>query len=83
MDLPIRSPRQKLGEYVILPRLIDKVRLHAAGALPLDYVRNLLKPGLTLDGRFLKFTGLAADALEGAILAAQTHLFWHGWMNRR
>lgn len=81
MDLPIRSPRQKLGEYVILPRLIDKVRLHAAGALPLDYVRNLLKPGLTLDGRFLKFTGLAADALEGAILAAESDSLVLAWVD--
>lgn len=81
MELPLRSPREKLGGYVILPRLIDKVRLHALGALPSDYVRNLLKPGLTLDGRFLKFTGFAADALEGAILAAQTDELVLAWVD--
>lgn len=81
MELPLRSPREKLGEYVILPRLIDKVRLHAADALPSDYVRNLLKPGLTLDGRFLKFTGLTADALEGAILADPTDAHVLAWVD--
>ena len=56
----IRSPRETLGGYVILPRLIDKVRLHAQGSLPEDYVGQLLMPVPALDGRFLVFTGLDA-----------------------
>lgn len=67
----LRSPRAKLGGYVILPRLIDKVRLNAQGQLPPDYQANLLKPGRTLDGRFLTFTGLDAEQLRTAILAAR------------
>ena len=82
MVLPLRSPREGLGGYVILPRLIDKVRLHALGALPSDYVRNLLKPGLTLDGRFLKFTGLAADALQGAMLSSPTDELVLAWVDQ-
>ena len=68
----LRSPRAKLGGYVILPRLIDKVRLAAQGRLPPDYQPNLLKPGLTLDGRFLTFTGLDAEQLRKAILATRS-----------
>ena len=68
----LRSPREALGGYVFLPRLIDKVRLHAQGKLPPEYIGNLLKPGLTLDGRFLMFTGLDAEELRRAILAAKT-----------
>jgi len=68
----LRSPRSSLGGYLILPRLIDKVRLHAQGRLPPEYVGNLLKPGSTLDGRFLTFTGLQAEALRAAILSAPT-----------
>ena len=68
----LRSPRETLGGYIILPRLIDKVRLHAQGQLPPDYVRNLLKSGLTLDGRFLSFTGLDAEELRKNILSSQT-----------
>ena len=66
---PLRSPRETLGGYVILPRLIDKIRLHARGKLPPEYIGQLLKPGLSLDGRFLTFTELDGKQLRGAILA--------------
>ncbi|MBI3812329.1 MAG: DUF5069 domain-containing protein [Nitrospirae bacterium] len=72
-SIPLRSPRQMLGGYVFLPRLIDKVRLHAKEKLPQEYVGNLLKPGLTLDGRFLTFTGLDAEELRRAILEPKTN----------
>lgn len=81
----LRSPREKLGWYIILPRLIDKVRLHQRGLLPADYVPNLLKmPNLEtgsfpFDGRFLFFTGLDPEALRTAILSTpddQTVLQW-------
>lgn len=68
--LPLRSPRDTLGGYVILPRLIDKVRLHARGGLPPDYLPQLLGGEGTLDWRFLTFTGLDREALRAAILAA-------------
>jgi Domain of unknown function (DUF5069) len=66
----LRSPRESLGGYILLPRLIDKVRLHARGELPQPYVANLLGTGITLDGRFLAFTGLIAEALRDAILSS-------------
>jgi hypothetical protein len=59
-----------LGGYVFLPRLIDKVRLHARGLLPPDYHPQLLGENGTIDGRFLAFTGLDREALRAAILAA-------------
>ena len=68
----LRSPREILGSYVILPRLIDKVRLHAQGTLPDDYVGQLMMPEPALDGRFLAFTGLDAERLRVAILSART-----------
>ncbi|MDA8150205.1 MAG: DUF5069 domain-containing protein [Nitrospiraceae bacterium] len=74
----LRSPRERLGGYAILPRLIDKVRLRAAGLLPPEYRSNLLRlpdPGkgfFPLDGRFLEFTGLDPAELEQAILSAQS-----------
>ncbi len=68
---PVRSPRATLGGYVLLPRLIDKVRLDAQGRLPPDYQAKLLKPGPTLDGRLLTFTGLDAEQLRTAVLAAR------------
>lgn len=65
----LRSPRERLGGYVILPRLIDKVRLHAQGLLPEPYVPFLLRSGLPLDGRFLAFTGLQSEAFRQAVLS--------------
>jgi len=80
--LPLRSPRETLGGYVFLPRLIDKVRLQAQGKLPPEYIGNLLKPGLTLDGRLLAFTGLDAEELRRAILAAKTDEEILAWVER-
>jgi len=81
-SLPIRSPRETLGGYVFLPRLIDKVRLHAQGKLPQEYIDNLLKPGLTLDGRFLAFTGLDAEELRQAIVVSKTDMEILAWVER-
>ncbi|MEO5656194.1 MAG: DUF5069 domain-containing protein [Nitrospiria bacterium] len=63
----LRSPRATLGGYVILPRLIDKVRLHATGELPPEYFPQLLASEPALDGRFLAFSGVDAQALRQAI----------------
>ncbi|MBI5378550.1 MAG: DUF5069 domain-containing protein [Nitrospirae bacterium] len=82
-SVKLRSPREKLGGYSILPRLIDKVRLHAEGKLPLEYLGNLLKPGRTLDGWFLAFTGLEAEALRQAISKAQSDDEVLEWVERR
>lgn len=70
--VPLRSPRESLGGYILLPRLIDKVRLLAQGQLPQAYAANVLKAGLTLDGRFLSFTGLNTEALHRVILSSRT-----------
>lgn len=76
MDLPkpvpLRSPRELLGGYILFPRLIDKVRLLAQGQLPQAYAANVLGTEFTLDGRFLAFTGLDAEALRRMILSNHT-----------
>jgi hypothetical protein len=79
---PRRSPREALGGYVILPRLIEKVRLHAQGRLPAEYHLQLLGPELTLDGRFLAFTGVDREALRAAILAAPDDAAVLAWVER-
>ena len=68
----LRSPYKKLGRYILLPRIIDKVRLHAQGFLPAAYHNNLLKSGFTLDGQFLAWTGLAGSQLYEAILESDS-----------
>ena len=70
--VPLRSPREALGGYILLPRLIDKVSLLAQGQLPQAYAANVLKAWLTLDGQFLSFTELNAKALRRVILSSRT-----------
>ncbi len=77
-----RSPRKILGGYILLPRLIDKIRLHAEGKLPREYVKNLLRPGATLDHRFLSFTGLDGEALRRAVLSSDTDEAVLAWVEQ-
>ena len=55
---PPRSPRVKLGGYVILPRMLDKGRAELAGKVG-EY-----KFACPLDERFLAFAGLNAEDIS-------------------
>jgi len=55
---PPRSPRVRLGGYVILPRMLDKGRATIAGKHG-EYHFNC-----PLDQQFLKFAGIDADKLK-------------------
>ncbi len=52
----LRSPYAKVGRLVFFGRMLDKIRLHAVGNLPADYVANLgdSKPGF-FDYRCCRF----------------------------
>jgi len=58
---PPRSPRVRLGGYVILPRMLDKCRAELAGTLG-EY--NYNGP---LDQQFLRFTGTDPEALKAEV----------------
>ncbi|MCX6938347.1 MAG: DUF5069 domain-containing protein [Verrucomicrobia bacterium] len=69
---PPRSPRVRLGGFVILPRLLDKARAHLAGKQG-EYIFNS-----GLDKRFFSFVKITPDAFleqvatgagDGALLA--------------
>jgi Domain of unknown function (DUF5069) len=63
---PPRSPRLKLGGYVILPRMLDKGRAHLAGKVGEYHY------ACPLDQRFLEFTGLTAEDILGLLRAGKT-----------
>jgi gluconokinase len=65
----LRSPYLKVGRYVYFGRMLDKIRLHAAGNLPADYVCNLGddKPGM-FDTRCCRFLRIAYDELRQQVL---------------
>lgn len=64
MDLtqrPPRSPRVRLGGFVLLPRMLDKCRAEIAGT------NGEYHYDCPLDQRFLNFTGIDAGALRAEV----------------
>ncbi|MBI4660962.1 MAG: DUF5069 domain-containing protein [Verrucomicrobia bacterium] len=62
---PPRSPRVRLGGFVILPRMLDKGRALLAGKIG-EY-----KYACPLDQRFLEFAGLDGEALKAQLAAGK------------
>ncbi len=62
----LRSPYLRVGRLVYFGRMIDKIRLKAAGKLPPDYVENL---GKGFDGRCVSFLRINYEELKTRTLA--------------
>ncbi len=62
----LRSPYAKVGRLVYFGRMLDKIRLHAAGQLPADYHANL---GKGFDARCCAFLRVRHDELQARTLA--------------
>ncbi len=61
MNIPgLRSPHEKLGGICYIGRMLDKIRLQAAGKLPADYLGNL---GGGFDERAVNFLWIDYPAL--------------------
>jgi len=60
---PPRSPRVRLGGYVILPRMLDKGRALLAGK------SGEYKYACPLDQRFIDFVGIDSEALKQQLAA--------------
>lgn len=73
----LRSPRETMAGWVHLPRLIDKIRLHASGRLPVDYQPNF---GKGFDGRFLEATGITLEQLSSVVLDAKDDASVEVWI---
>jgi Domain of unknown function (DUF5069) len=63
---PPRSPRVRLGGYVILPRMLDKGRAAVAGTL------GEFKYACPLDQRFLNFVDIDPEALKKQLAAGKS-----------
>ncbi len=61
-----RSAFDLVGGIVYFARMIEKIRLHAAGKLRADYLPNL---GSGFDGRCCRFLGVEYAALRARVLA--------------
>ncbi len=69
----LRSAYIKTGRLVYFGRMLDKIRLHATGELPGDYVINLGDGQFyTLDGRCCRFLGVPYVDIRERTLAGGT-----------
>jgi hypothetical protein len=65
MNVPgLRSCYDTVGGLVYFGRMLDKIRLHAAGKLPADYIENL---GAGFDGRCCSFLHVDYQAVVGRV----------------
>lgn len=69
----LRSVYHKTGRLIYFGRMLDKIRLHAEGKLPPEYVENLGDGKLMrLDGRICRFLKIRYDDLKARTLAGGT-----------
>ena len=81
----LRSVYAKVGRLIYFGRMLDKIRLHAAGKLPADYVSNLGDSQFyVLDGRCCRFLGVAyAEIRERALQTHDTDEDLLAWVHAR
>ena len=80
----LRSVYAKVGRLVYFGRMLDKIRLHAAGKLPADYVANLGDAQFyVLDGRCCRFLGVPYADLRERTLAGGTDEEILAWAHTR
>jgi Domain of unknown function (DUF5069) len=63
-----RTPYDTVKGLVYFARMLDKIRLHAAGKLPELYLKHL---GVDFDGRCLRFLGVNYDDVKKHVLAGE------------
>ncbi len=63
-----RSPYDAIRGLVYFPRMLDKIRIHAAGNLPPLYLPHL---GDGFDGRCLRFLGVSYEDVKKLVLAGE------------
>ena len=80
----LRSPYAKVGRLVYFGRMLDKIRLHAAGKLPADYQDNLgdAKPGM-FDARCCGFLRVAYAEIRQQTLAGGSDDAVLAWVENR
>jgi gluconokinase len=64
-----RSAYDRTGDIVYFARMLDKIRLHQAGALRADYLPNL---GSGFDGRCCRFLGVEYATLRERVMKGGT-----------
>lgn len=73
-DTRPRSPFDQTHGLIYFPRMLDKIRLHAAGRLHADYLEYLgdQRDPTHFDGRLCRFLGLTYATIRDRTLAGGT-----------
>ncbi len=80
----LRSCYDKVGPLVYFGRMLDKIRLHAAGRLPANYVDDLGDAQVyVLDSRCCRFLGVRYAELRERTLAGGTDEEILAWARAR
>ncbi|WP_438483019.1 DUF5069 domain-containing protein [Oleiharenicola lentus] len=80
----LRSVYTKVGRLIYFGRMLDKIRLHATGQLPADYVANVGDAQFyVLDGRCCRFLGVAHTDIRERTLAGGTDGEILAWVHAR
>lgn len=74
---PPRSPRVRLGGYLHLPRMLDKIRAQVAGTLG-EYIFPC-----PLDRQFLDFLGIRPEDIVAEVRRGPSDTEMLAWVNRR
>lgn len=72
MSFPLRSPNATTGGIVIFGRILDKIRLHAAGKLPDGYHLGFIAGNRTFDDRVCRFLHISFEDLTRRTLEGGT-----------
>ncbi len=80
MGNEIRSPYTQTNDLCYFARMVDKIRLHAAGNLPADYHPNL---GGGFDARCVSFLGLSYQALADRVKKGGTDTELLDWCHQQ
>ena len=73
---PPRSPRVRLGGYVILPRMLDKGRATIAGK------NGAFQFNCALDRRLFDFTGISPNALMNQLATGKSDELVLAWIRK-
>lgn len=80
----LRSVYAKVGRLIYFGRMLDKIRLHAAGKLPADYAINVGDAQFyMLDGRCCRFVGVPHAEISARTLAGGTDEEILAWVHSR
>ncbi|HYF35933.1 MAG TPA: DUF5069 domain-containing protein [Prosthecobacter sp.] len=80
----LRSCYDKVGRLIYFGRMLDKIRLHAQGRLPEDYLAQLGDTQFyTLDGRCCRFLGVSYAEVRARVVEGGTEEEILAWVHAR